>query len=552
MKTIKKLITLCLALCLSASTLSAFACNKTNNDSGPYANETLEIFVVNAGYGTAWLTDTIEEFKKQEWVQQKYPNLKVLKPASNTSSGFIDSKMTSGLKANTFDLMFSCPAVGSQYEKKDSAGNYYFEDLNEDVFNATIPGEGVTVKSKMNPQIYAQTNIVLKDKSQVRFAMPWINGMMGFMYNKDKIDSVLGEDYVMPRTTNEFVECVKALKTGLPKRPGELYENDAPFIFAGMTRYFNANFQVWWAQYEGLAQYENFWNGKNDEGTFSKEIFAQTGRLRSLEVCESLVEKDLGYNHELCTTGQYQEVQANFLIGRTGVFMPVGDWLITEAYGMNITAEIRMMKTPVISSIVEKLSSVKTDEQLAYVVQCVDEQKDYETAKAGYKDNFGVELKGVELKKADYDYVKSARNMMYRMTGHEAFIPSYALGKEVAKDFLIFMASDIGIKAFGKSTYGHQTPYNYTPSEEEFNSYCPLQQDHHEYIKTAVLLPPESIFQLNYMGGVNPMTKCPAVLSAFAQTSASMRKSALKVFNDDINHYTDATFNITLQKANLI
>ena len=547
MKNAKKLITLCLALCVSFTTLlGGFGCNKTNNDSGPYANETLEIFVVNAGYGRDWLYDTIDEFKKQDWVNEKYPNLKVLEPSWNTSSNFIDSKITSGLKGNTIDLMFSCASVASQYEKKDSStGNYYFEDLDESVFDATIPGENVTVKSKMNPQVYAQTNIILKDKSQVRFAMPWINGMMGFMYNQDKIDTVFGENYVMPRTTNEFVECVKTLKNDLPQFPGAQYEIDAPFIFAGMTRYFNANFQVWWAQYEGLSQYENFWNGVNEDGVFSNEIFAQTGRLRSLEVCESLVEKDLGYNHELCTTGQYQEVQANFLAGRTGVFMPVGDWLITEAYGMNITAEIRMMKTPVISSIVEKLSSIKTDEQLAYVVQCVDEQKDYETAKAGYK--FGV-----ELKKADYDYVKSARNMMYRMTGHEAFVPSYALGKEVAKDFLIFMASDIGIKAFGKSTYGHQTPYNYTPSEEEFNSYCPLQQDHHEYLKTAILLPPESIFKLNYMGGVNPMTKCPAILSAFAQTSKASRKSASKVYQDDINLYTEGYFNMKLDLAGLI
>ena len=534
MKKTNRIITLLLTVCLFIGTFSV-GCNKTNNDSGPNADQTLEIFVVNAGYGTKWLDDIIEEFKKQDWVKSKYPNLTVLEPESNTSSGFIDSKMTGGLKANSFDLMFSCQSVGSQYDKKDKSGNYYFENLYQDVFDAEIPGEGVKVKDKMNKDVFEQSKITLQDKSSVYFAMPWINGMMGFMYNQTKIDTHFGKDYVMPRTTDEFVKCVDDLSKKLP-------EGDAPFIFAGMTRYFNANFQVWWAQYEGLDQYVNFWNGVNEEGVYSNEIFSQTGRLRSLEVCESLVEKDLGYNHELATTGVYQEVQAHYLVGNAGVFMPVGDWLITESVGMNITQEIRMLKTPVISSITEKLETVKTDEALAYVVQCVDDGKTYEQT----AENFNG-----ELSEDDYNYIYSARNMMYRMTGHEAFVPSYAKGKAVAKDFLVFMASDIGIKAFAKSTYGLQTPYNYQPTEDELATYCDLQKDHNEYLKTAVLLPPESIFRLSYMGGVNPMTKCPAVISAFAKTNKKDRKSAQKVFDDDVNHYTEGTFDITLQKAGL-
>lgn len=536
MKIITKIVTLLVALSIS---LSAFGCSGSNNDDGPNADQTLEIFVTNAGYGIEWLNDTIEAFKEQDWVKEKYPNLTILEPQINTVSNWIDSKITSGLKANSIDLFFSCQSIGSQYNKKDKNGNSYFEDLYEDVYNSEVPGENIKVKDKMNSQIFEQSKITLLDGSTVYYAMPWINGMMGLMYNRTKINQYLGEDYVMPRTTNELVQCFKSLKTKLPS-------GDAPFIFTGTgSRYFNASFQVWWAQYEGLSQYTNFWNGVDEEGTFSNSIFSQKGRLRSLEVCESLANKDNGFNHEYSTTGIYTEVQANFLNGNMAVFIPNGDWLYTESVGtFEINQDIRMLKMPVISSITEKLQVVKSDDALAYVVQCVDDGKTFDETAAGY-------TYGGTLTQYDFNYISNARNMMYRMTGHEAFIPSYAKGKEVAKDFLRFMATDIGIQAFAKSTYGLQTPYNYTQSEETVKNYSGIQQDHYEYLKTAVLLPPESIFRLNYLGGLNPMTKCPAIMSAFGCDSKKDRKSAEKVYNDDINYYTEATFKSTLIKAGL-
>lgn len=524
-------------LCAGILGVGMTACDKPTGDDGPNADQTLEIFVVNAGYGVNWLTDTIDAFKNETWVKEKYPNLKVLEPQKNTISGYVDSKITGGLKTNSFDLLFSCQSVGSQYDKKDSSGKSYFEDLYAGVYDATIPGENVKVKDKMHDSVFEYSHVTLLDGQKAYYAMPWINGMMGFMYSQTKIEATLGEDYVMPRTTDEFVQCVSSLKTKLPA-------GDASFIFAGSTRYFNANFQVWWAQYEGMDQYVNFWNGVDEEGVYSNSIFEQTGRLRALQVCESLVEKDLGYNHELCTTGMYEEVQSKFLAGEAGVFMPVGDWLITESEGFEITQEVRMLKAPVISSIVEKCSTVKTDAALAYVVQCVDEGKTYEQTKEGF--TFG------DLSKGDFNRISSARNMMYRMTGHEAFIPSYAKGKEVAKDFLVFMASDKGIKSFMKSTYGLQTPYEYEATEDEYNAWCPLQQDHYDYLKTAKLLPPDNFFKLNYLGGLNPMVRCPAILSAFSVSNKKDRKSAQKVYEDDINYFDEGTFNTILQKAGLI
>jgi len=140
--------------------------------------------------------------------------------------------------------------------------------------------------------------------------------------------------------------------------------------------------------------------------------------------------------------------------------------------------------------------------------------------------------------------------MMYRMTGHEAFIPAYATGKSIAIDFLRFMATDIGIETFMKATKGTLTPYNYDASAIK-ESFYDLQKDHYEYMKTVVTLPPESVFKLNYLGGLNQITKVPSVETAFSAQRAEDRMSALDVYNADIDYYNDSVFQTLLQKAGI-
>jgi len=514
--------------CTAAFLLQGVACGKPKTDD---SENTLQIFVTNAGYGTQWLTDTIEAFKTQDWVKEKYPNLSIPTPTMNTTTDYIPSQITMG-PANTIDLFFSCQSIGTSYGKKDANGNSYFEDLRQSVYGSEVPGEKVLVKDKMNAQIYAEEEITLVDGSKTYYAMPWLNGMMGIMYNETKVAQYLGEGYVMPRTTNELVACTNELKDKLP-------EGDAPWLFSSGSRYFNAPFIVWWAQYEGKEQYLNYWNGQDEDGNYNKSIFAQTGRLRSLEVYEDLIERSLGNNHEMSTTDGYYRIQSHYVAGQAGVFMPVGDWLMTEMEGVSVTQKIRMMKMPVISSIVEKLeyrngAEYMSDEMLAQVVQAIDNG---ETTYDGVSAN-------------DMTRLIEARNMMYRMTGHEAFIPAYATGKSIAIDFLRFMATDIGIETFMKATKGTLTPYNYDASAIK-ESFYDLQKDHYEYMKTVVTLPPESVFKLNYLGGLNQITKVPSVETAFSAQRAEDRMSALDVYNADIDYYNDSVFQTLLQKAGI-
>ncbi len=563
-KSIKKGLSMAGALLLTASlALPAVGCGKKVDNS----ENTLEIFVVPAGYGTQWLTDLIKAFKEQDWVKEKYPKLNIPKPGGNTISDYIPSQITSGGKVNTVDLFFSCQSIANKYV----TGGKYFEDLYTDVYNSTVPGEGETkVKDKMNAQIYQEEAFTHKGETKY-YAMPWINGMMGIMYNEARIKKYLGEDYVMPRTTDELLQCTEDLKAAK-----DFPDKDRPWVFSDGSRYFNAPFVVWWSQYEGKQQYLNYWNGWDDDESFTNANFSQTGRLRALEMYQDLIGKRPTYKDE---NGKEQKgnyhgdsqtetafaLQRSFVTGKTGVFMAIGDWLLTETSATEAQKQdIRMLKMPVISSIAETLTfwaeedgvvykdltadqKKGYDSKLSCIVQCVDDGMTYEQAKAAFA------TKGYgELNSKDFKKINEARNMMYRMTGHEAFIPSYATGKAIAKDFLRFMATDIGIKTFMNATKGSLTPYNYQADAATLATYYPMQQDHYAYMKTVVSLPPESVFKLHYSGGVGQMTKWPSLEQAFAAQKAGDRKSAWQVYQQDIEEWTTSKFETALKKAGLL
>ena len=71
MKKLSKIITLTIALIMSASTFSAVGCGKKVPDT----DQTLQVYCYDAGYGTAWCTALLDLFKEQDWVKEKYPEL---------------------------------------------------------------------------------------------------------------------------------------------------------------------------------------------------------------------------------------------------------------------------------------------------------------------------------------------------------------------------------------------------------------------------------------------------------------------------------------------
>lgn len=538
MKKFKKMasvLALVQALTIGASLA---ACDK-NVDS----ENGLDIYVANFGYGYEWLDDQIEVFKNLDWVKNKYPKLEI-SVRHNSERSYAMTELTSG--TTSFDLLFACESASSYIAKTNGNNLNYFENLSS-VYEDTVPGETITVKEKMNDSIYNFQGIILDETvGKEYYTMPWVNGCMGLMYNKTIIKDVIGEQYVMPRTTAELVALAETLDAN----------NKTVFISSSSSGYWMQMFLTWWAQYEG-DNYLNYWQGLNEYGEQNSSIFSQAGRLRGLETLESLIREDLGYNHDLVTLMEFTQAQTNFLAGE-GVIMPNGDWLENE---MRSNAEyldeydITFMQMPVISSIVEKLSfweegaitdpltqGYKTlnadkksayDNKLALIVSEVDKGSDLETARV----NTGI----ATLTANDLKIIEKARKTIYSVEGHEVVVPAYAKGKDVAKDFLRYLATDEAINLFMKSTGGVCSPYEYDVKTEDptlYESFSLIQKEKMEMVENGYMLTPFTGYRLYYYGGLTPFVATGSIEVAFTAPNSADRKSAENIYKDDILYYT--------------
>lgn len=533
-KIIKRLLVISFAFVLGLNVTAFTGCKKVADD-----DQTLEIFIENYGYGYNWLNAQIDLFKKQDWVKSKYPNLNIPDIAYNSEDGYAASRITAGKTANTVDLFFSVASAASYYGKADNTGSLYFEDLT-DLYESTVPNEGVTYKEKLLDDIAEMQYMEKFGGGKTYYAVPWVDGWMGIMYNKTLVENYLGENYQMPRTTNEFVQMTTDIKTKEVKSGAG--KKSSPFITSSKVSYWTEIFVTWWAQYEGINGYNNFWNGVNELGERSSEIFSQKGRLRSLEVLQTLISADANNNHTEVNTMEFTSAQARFLLGE-GVMMPNGDWFENEMreteaenpYDYDIT----FMRVPLISSIVEKLeyrngSEYMSDATLATLVDAIDAGKTYSEA---------TDLVS-GLSQADWNKLNEARKTIYRIKGHEAFIPSYATAKALAKDFLLFLATDEACESFIKVTNGCGVPFEYDIKEENPTLYASLPMMHKDRITimdNSIKLKPLNAFRLVNYGGLNYFAKTPMLDIVFTAKNADDRKTAQEIYDEDIKFYTESS-----------
>ena len=261
--------------------------------------------------------------------------------------------------------------------------------------------------------------------------MPWVNGYMGLLYNQTLVNSILGANYVLPRTTTELEKMASDLKG----------KGATPFISSKESCYWNQVAFTWWVQYEGLDRYEDYWLGVNEYDETTSANFAQLGRLRSLEALESLIHTDKGNNHADVNEIAFTAAQSKYILGEA-VMMPNGDWFENEMranYAEDKNHyDIRFMRMPVISSIVETMDLYTHDK--AYTELTADEKAAYDAKLAAIVavvDKNGsladAQAAVAGLTEKDFQKVDTARKIVYGVENHEAYIPSYATAKEVAE-----------------------------------------------------------------------------------------------------------------------
>ena len=171
----KKFLSMALVVCVFLSTLSLAGCGKKEETSATQ----LDIYILDAGYGTEWLNKVSEEFKAQDWVKEKYPDLSI-EIDTNAESSYAEGKITAGANANPYDLLFGIN-LQTVYSKRDSNRNTLLLDIT-DVYESEVPGEQVLVKEKMLESAIVANAYTDISGETAYYAVPWAGGINGIHY----------------------------------------------------------------------------------------------------------------------------------------------------------------------------------------------------------------------------------------------------------------------------------------------------------------------------------------------------------------------------------
>lgn len=536
----KKLITAILAVAIGTSCFAFAGCNKNKVDSS--SPETLEVYIYNAGYGKKWLDDMLAAFAEEDWVKEKYPNLQTA-VTPNEVENYAGSMLESSASTNTFEIIFG------QNLNKYLGENGKVEDLTETVYNAQVPGEDITVAEKMYDSV-RQSNIdpsVEEGEDPVYYTMTYASGMTGLAYNEDLLIDRLGMK--VPNTTDELLAIMKTVHDkNSTSSKYEGYENTYTLVTYGSSAYTNYLLYTWWAQYEGSQGFSDFFKGYDEyTNSINAAVTEQQGRLEALSVLEDMMAKDTGYTYLSPNSGReaYRQVQ-NMLVMGQGLFMANGDWFdnemrsfcegLEEAQGYCDT--VKLMKTPVISSIIDKTDTIADDAELSALITAIDAG---ETALKG---------EGFDVSQEDFDTVLAARVTVYSIgPGHNAVVPKTAVGKEVAYDFLRYMATDKANRIYIEATGGASLPFDYDCKEKDpelFESLSPMQKERLEYFndyQAAIdMLPAPQSFPLVLYGGFSAFKSCsdaPGYRFLNGESAGSYASAAEKLFYEDINYWQE-------------
>ncbi len=507
MKAMKKITSLLLALLML---LSMAACgnkggstvnNPDNPDQIVENTTTLNIMILHKGYGFKWLEALKAGFEKA--------NPGVTVNLTTISKNDIIKGDLKNYKKSDYDLYFDINATGMaslvQEYSTYYGGKQALRPLN-DVLNAQIPGENITVKEKMLDSVlisYQHEGRNTADTADdVYYGIPYATGAMGLYYNETVINAALGEgNWEIPNTTDELIALCERLKAA-----------DCHILLPGsLDQYAKSYFIANWAQYEGLENYLKFFDGvgfdsdRGRETTKSSLIYQQKGRLESMKVAFQLLDPNNGFvlsNTAEIGVNNLNDYQKRFVDPKNKLaFYFCGDWLMQELKDNSGTdgsaSVIKMMKTPVISAIIDstngysvdheaRLPNVNDDATLSAVIDYVDGISN--TLPAGVTEN-------------EVAFIREARNTTgSNIEINSVYAPAFSNAKTLANNFLIYMASDEGIQLFKDNCVGGFAPYQY-----EYEGLSVTEQSIYDAIKDSSFVCDFKYHELFYFAGAKAL-----------------------------------------------
>lgn len=450
------ILALCTAFCLTGIT----ACKQEDPAS------TLYIDISNAGYGIDWLNPLVELFEAD------HPGITVkVRDVVKNDSNYM-AKCLSGV-ADT-DLFFLETSVLKNVETPVNANgvryDHPFMDLTDLFHNEIIPGEDQTIAEKMRPEYLAFNTIDGKN-----YTFPWIESMMGFVMNKNVYKESWGK---LPNTTDKLFEFCDKVKA----------DGYSPFIYSINDPYYLDIYDLWMTQYHGMENMAKFYEGYALSGRYEGEryipqMFLDDGLYAALEVLNRLVNYDNGYQDRLSYTLSFTAAQNSFLETDSKIlFIATGTWMQREME-MNYDPEeinAEFVRMPVVSALGVKLGI--SDDILSQII-------DYADGNAAEPPSF-TSTKGLDSEDVIAEVV-AARKIVPSNHLHAAFIPSYSTKGDLAKEFILLMASDRGIRAMLEEEQ-MKPPMKF----DTLNSGIELS----DFMKSVYRLADESVFDIQAQG----------------------------------------------------
>ncbi len=413
--------------------VSGVACGGT----GDAGENVVQLNYWNSGYGDEWLNTLIEEFNETNGTY-------TVQLESSTNQSTVTSTLSAG-ERNPYDLYITALPSWSGTEPD-------MVDLS-DVLDYTYGDESQPIRQKMN-EYFLQMRT---HNGEVR-SLSLGEGAVGLFYNYD-----LFEEYnlwdMFPYTTDQLEDLAWHIqgRTDMTTDRGEKITAFAHFKDDN-NGYWKYVYEPWAVQLMGVKEYtENFIMLKNSDGTDQYNVYygytpsgeenkENDARYKVLQAMEAMITNSTV--HPRSNEDNFTTMQTAFINGQS-VMMANGSWLKNEMSISN-DVDIRLMKTPVISDIVETLDdNTMSDDVLAEIVKAIDENKPFEQV----KEQIGRET----FTSDDYARIKEARGIMYGSDangGVHVFIPRYSTAIDGAKEFLKYMYSDAGAKVWMETQHG--------------------------------------------------------------------------------------------------
>ena len=391
-KSIAYLTVLALVLCITGCSGQ----NRTTKDKevSDKSAKVIQIKKWDSGISTDVLNKLIQGFEK------KHPQYRVEVESSPSSTELVRNLGLSDI--DDTDLYFCV---------KDYNADGYLEPLN-DIVDSKAEGDSKTIREKLN-QDYIKMET---SKDGNIYNLTYRGSIVGIFYNKDIFEEQ--EIKQLPRTTKELLTVCDTL-----------YSANVP-AFSTFEGYWEDSMsQAFFVQYDGLDYVLNKFYGCVDEAGESPSLNVFTkkdGRYEAMKVIASVLTPE--YTN---TTGE-------------GAMEITGTWCRSDEYFL--------MRTPVVSSIVDKLTTVKTEAQLRKIISAIDSVTDEEKDIASYREGENYLVDGITVSASDWSYIQAARNTMASNdTGNSAYIPNYSDNIQGAKEFLRYMYSDEGYTIYANA-----------------------------------------------------------------------------------------------------